>query len=154
MNDMSPDKYDINFTEWRTQKKSGFVLTTPECVKYMQKEFEHLWSLTLQEAQKNGTLHKFNDESYAQKEKCKISHKLWSYVNNVAMYDWDYAMSTDLFHGFDRHIIYVVIWVLLFSHGVMKNSIDETIAVFKSMGIPWLTKKAQEYIEKNEYINF
>ena len=55
MNDMSPDKYDINFNEWRTHTKSGFVLTTPDIIKYMQKEFEYHWSLRLQKAQQDGT---------------------------------------------------------------------------------------------------
>ena len=136
LDDISADKYNIDFDLWQRERKNGVVLTTPEIMKYMQQEFEHYWSLELAEAQKNGNLHLYNDNIFNQKQRRKLSHKLCSYVNNVSMYVWDYAMSTDLFHGFDTHIIYVIVWIMLFSHCVLKNKFTDTIDIFKSMSLP------------------
>ena len=148
LEDMSPDKYNIDFHLWRRERKSGVVLTTPECIKYMQNEFNKQWTNVLQAAQKNGTMHLFNKESYHQAQRRDVARKLSVYVNNVSMYDWDYAMSTDFFHGFDTHIIYVVIWIMLFSHCILENQIEDTITVFDSMDLPWLTKAVTKYIEQ------
>ena len=149
LEDISPDKYNIDFDEWRRDRKSGVVLTTPECMKFMRQEFEKNWSFLIKFACENGTLHLFNDDQYKQTKQREISKKLSSYVNNLSMHDWDYAMSTDLFHGFDTHIKYVVIWIMLFSHCVLKNPVEKTTAVFEAMGLPWLTKAAIEYMDSN-----
>ena len=149
LNDMSPDKYNINFDEWRNQRKSGVVLTTSECIKYMQKEFNREWGNLLIKTQKSGKLYLFNDKKYCQRKASEIARKLSIYVNKVSKHDWDYNMSTDLFHGFNTHMLYSSVWLLVFSHCILLNDVSDSIFVIDSIGLPWLTKAAKEYLDLN-----
>ena len=149
LDDMSPDKYDIDYDEWKAQRKSGVVLTTADIMRDMQQKFNDAWNNLLMNANKNGTLHKFNDETFRQTQARKISHRLSIYVNNVSMYDWDYHLSTDLFHGVDTHIRNIFNWVVLFSHCVLCNNVNDTVTVVNAIGLPWLTKEVRKYLIKN-----
>ena len=149
LDDMSPDKYDIDYNEWKTQEKSGVVLTTSEIMHDMQEKFNIAWNNLLTNAHSNGTLYKFNDEKFRQTQARKISHRLSIYVNNVSMYQWDYHLSTDLFHGVDTHIRYIFNWIVLYSHCVLRNTLNDTLAVVNAIGLPWLTKEVRKFLIKN-----
>ena len=146
---MSPDKYDINFEEWRNERKSGVVLTTSKCIKYMQQEFNRAWENLLVKSQQAGKLYLFNDDNYCQRKAREISRKLSIYVNKVSKHDWDYNMSTDLFHGVNTQVLYSCLWLLLFSHCILLNDVSDSIEVIDSIGLPWLTKSATEYLNLN-----
>ena len=44
--------------EWKTQRKSGVVLTTSEIMHEMQEKFNQAWNNLLKSAESNGTLYK------------------------------------------------------------------------------------------------
>lgn len=153
LEDIDPSNYNIDYEEWRTNKKSGFVLTTPEIHDYEKNLFYEKYLEKLQEAQSQKKLHLFNNAEYRRKICCEIANSESICVVEHNPYPWRYNLSTDYFHCFCSYNLYQLKVLGLEMHSVNKFSMEDSTTCIKDMGIKFVTKSYEKYLTNNRSAN-
>ena len=102
--DISPQNYDIDYDQWRRERKTGVVLTNTAILREHQKIAKTKYLEILEKAYQNGTQAKFEKKEYRQKVRRRIAKEESIYVVDDSIYSWAYNLTTDFFHCFDCYV--------------------------------------------------
>ena len=147
--DIDPRNYNINFREWQTSKKSGYVLTTPEIHWYEQQIAKTQWLKCIRDARAKNDLEKFNDIHKCQEMKRAICAQESICVVDVSRYKWRYNLCTDFFHCFNSYMLYHIKTLGMRMHCLCHYDRSESIACIQEMRLPFVTKSYKKYIDNN-----
>ena len=117
--DIDPLNYDFDFEKWRTEERSGFVLTNTEILKHFQQLFEE----GMNNPDNNNV-----DKNQVAKNQC-----VW--MKDYALFEWSYCMRTEIFHSFHALMHYTVILFVYDEYCVSRRSPAQISQIFNKTSL-------------------
>ena len=131
LNPISPVNYNIDFDEWQSQHKYGYVLTNTRIYKEMCRIAHYAFVEEYQAIRNKGNEYKFNDAKFVKDLRRDIASKNAIYCVNDEMFEWEYNQSTDLFHAFNKYCFNHVKTLGIESHCSSKYEFKDSKRIFK-----------------------
>lgn len=147
--DIDPSHYSIDLDEWKQERKSGFVLTTPEIHTFQAKLASKEFVKCYREAESKGKEDKFEDLSYCTKIRRQIANDFGICVAGNNSFKWYYNLITDFFHAFNNYVLYQIKGIGIGMHGMNKYSCDVSSDCMSKMGLKFVTKSYNKYLDEN-----
>lgn len=147
--DMDPRNYNIDYQQWQRDRKSGFVLTTPEIHDHEQAIADEEFGNKLNEIVEKNNLDILTNKKKLQQIRCDIAKQNSICVVNDSPYYWGYNIGTDYFHCFNSYILYQIKTLGIRLNCICKFDRKKSLKCIKDMDISFVTNSYDKYLDGN-----
>ena len=146
---MDPRNYNIDYQQWQRDRKSGFVLTTPEIHDHEQAIADEEFGNKLNEIVEKNNLDILTNKKKLQQIRCDIAKQNSICVVNDSPYYWGYNIGTDYFHCFNSYILYQIKTLGIRLNCICKFDRKKSLKCIKDMDISFVTNSYDKYLDGN-----